>query len=90
MWNKIKNWLGFGVPEYDPDDFMTVWGVTDGPMTDDEGESWFVVAKVSIGEEVFFTNIYSETFPEAYEFAKHFKTNFEPLKIPLGEVEYEI
>jgi hypothetical protein len=86
MWNKIKNLFSRGVEVEDPDDYMTIWGVTDGPMTDDEGESWFVVAKVSIDEEVFFTNIYSETFPEAYEFAKHFKTNFDPIKIRIGEV----
>ena len=85
MWNKIKSWLGFGVEENDPNDYMTVWGVTDGPMTDDDGESWYVVAKVSVGEDVFFTSIYLDTFPEAYEFEKYFKTNFEPLKMRIGD-----
>lgn len=87
MWDKIKNLFSRKKQEIDLNDYMLIWGITDGPITDDDGESWFVVAKVSIGEEVFFTNIYAETFPEAYEFAKHFKTNFEPLMIRIGDID---
>lgn len=88
MWDWIKRHIfGQKDDEVDLNDFMMVWGVTDGPMTDDEGESWYVVAKVSIGDEVFFTNIYADTFPEAYEFSKHFKTNFEPLMIRIGDLD---
>lgn len=87
MWNKIKSFFSRAKEgEVDLDNFMLIWVVTDGPMTDDEGESWYVVAKVSVGEDVFFTNIYSGTFTEAYELDKHFKTNFNPLKIRIGDI----
>lgn len=69
-------------------DYMTVWGVIEGPQTDDEGETWFVVAKISVEEETSITNIYFDTFPEAYQFEKYFKTNFEPIDIPIG-VKYD-
>lgn len=85
MWKKLKSWFRSDPYEDNPDDFMAVWGVTDGPMADDEDESWYVVAKVSVGEDVFFTAIYFETFPEAYEFDKYFKTNFQPLKMRIGD-----
>ena len=45
MWDWIKKHIfGQKDDEVDLNDFMMVWGVTDGPMTDDEGESWYVVA----------------------------------------------
>ena len=88
MWNKIKSLFSKSKapPNQEPDNFMVVWGVTVGPMSDGEGEEevWFVVAKASIGEEVFFTNIFFDTFTEAYEFDKHFKVNFDPLTIRIG------
>jgi hypothetical protein len=70
-------------------DYMTVWGVIEGPQTDDEGETWFLVIKASIDDEVFITNVYFDTFPEAYQMEKHFKTNFDPIKIPIGVAKYD-
>lgn len=90
MWDWIKRFFNFGGEEdVDLNNFMLVWGVTDGPITDDDGETWYVVAKVSIGEEVFFTEIYADSFPEAYEFSKYFQTNFKPLAIRIGDLDVQ-
>lgn len=90
MWDWIKRFFNFGGEEdVDLNDFMLVWGVTDGPITEDDGETWYVVAKVSIGEEVFFTEIYADSLPEAYEFSKYFQTNFKPLAIRIGDLDVQ-
>lgn len=87
MWNKIKSFFSSKKEEDVLQDYMLIWGITEGPSTDDEGETWYVVGKVSVEDSVFFTNIYFDTFPEAYEMAKHFKTNFTPVAVRIGDID---
>ena len=70
---------------------MLVWDVVEGPIDIDdlpdempEGHNFVNVCKVEIDGEITHTNLWFETFDEAYEMVKHFNKSIEPIEVGYG------
>jgi hypothetical protein len=96
MWNKIKS-LFAPTPEVEGEPiYLVVWGVVDGPYTlyeeDDEDDEdaetpYYNICKVNVTNdpEVFHTEIYFDSFSEAYDMKRHFDKSIEPIYLYIGE-----
>lgn len=97
MWHKIKS-LFSKKEEVDLTPYLVIWGIIEGPMTssedDDEESPYYIVVKASIvngtdlqqDAEVFITEVYSDSFNEAYQFKRHFDRSIEPILISMEKV----